>query len=117
MDSDRSSRRRCGQGQTIGILGTDVGALDFYSKTDRIPKAVRDALGKAIGLRNAMTDTQRQIDDRRRQVTDISQEQERIRSAVLAKQPVSLRNYPGIIERLCLDEMSRQQTSSPASDK
>jgi hypothetical protein len=66
-------------GQTIALLSSDVGALDYYSKTDRIPKTVRDVLAKAIAMRNEMTDTQRQIQERQRQVNDISSEQKRIR--------------------------------------
>jgi len=66
-------------GQTIAILNTDIGSLEFYSKSDRIPKKVRDVLTKAIGLRNDMTDTQRQIEERRRQVAEITNEQTRIR--------------------------------------
>jgi peptidoglycan hydrolase CwlO-like protein len=40
---------------------------------------VRDVLAKAIAMRNAMTDTQRQIDENRRRWTDITTEQTRIR--------------------------------------
>jgi hypothetical protein len=66
-------------GQTIALLNTDIPSLEFYSKSDRIPKKVRDVLVKAIGLRNEMTDTQRQIDEGRRQVAEITNEQTRIR--------------------------------------
>jgi hypothetical protein len=66
-------------GQTVALLNTDIPSLEFYSKTDRIPKEVRDVLIKAIGLRNEMTDTQRQIDEGRRQVAEITNEQTRIR--------------------------------------
>jgi hypothetical protein len=69
-------------GQTIAILNTDIGSLEFYSKSDRIPKKVRDVLTKAIGLRNDMTETQRQIEERRRQVAEITNEQTRIRENI-----------------------------------
>jgi uncharacterized protein YutE (UPF0331/DUF86 family) len=69
-------------GQTITILNTDIGSLEFYSKSDRIPKKVRDVLTKAIGLRNDMTETQRQIEERRRQVAEITNEQTRIRENI-----------------------------------
>jgi hypothetical protein len=65
--------------QQIAILPTDVGSLDFYSKTGSIPKGVRDVLVKAITFKNALTDTQRQIEDRRRQTAEITTEQTRIR--------------------------------------
>jgi len=67
------------QAQTMGILASDVGTLQFYAKSDRIPAKVREALAKAIGLRGAMMDTQRQMDERKRQMAEISSEQSRIR--------------------------------------
>jgi len=67
------------QAQTIGILASDVGSLEFYSKSDRIPPAVREALTKGIAMRGAITDSQRQMDERRRQVAEITTEQSRIR--------------------------------------
>ncbi len=65
--------------ETIVILPTDVGQLDFYTKQGQIPQKVRDVLAKAISLKHAMTDTQRQIDERNRQVASVTQEQTRIR--------------------------------------
>jgi hypothetical protein len=67
------------QAQQIAILNSDVGSLEYYSKTDRIPKSVREVLAKAIGMRSEMTATQRQIEDRRRQMSEITNEQTRIR--------------------------------------
>jgi hypothetical protein len=66
-------------GQTIALFSADVGSLEFYSKTDRIPKDVRDVLAKAIAMRGALTDTQRQIEERRRQIAEITAEQGRLR--------------------------------------
>ena len=57
----------------------DVGSLEFYAKTGSIPKAVRDVLMQTIARKNAMTDTQRQMEERRRQINDITTEQTRIR--------------------------------------
>jgi hypothetical protein len=65
--------------QQIAILPTDVGTLEFYAKTGRIDKDVRDALAKSITLKNALTETQRQIELRRKEVADITAEQARIR--------------------------------------
>jgi hypothetical protein len=66
-------------GQRIAILPSDVGQLQFYSRTGEIPKEVRDALVKAIGMKHGMTDTQRQIEQRQQRVNEISTEQSRIR--------------------------------------
>ncbi len=65
--------------QTMGLVGADVGSIEIYTKTAKIPASVKDVLVKAIGLKNAMTDTQRQIQELRKQITDITQEQTRIR--------------------------------------
>jgi hypothetical protein len=39
-------------------------------------------------------------------------EQEDIRRTVLAKQPRNLTNFPGIIERFCLDELARRREAA-----
>jgi len=66
-------------GQQIAILPTDIGQLEFYARTGEIPKTVRDALAKAVSLKYALVDTQRQIAERQQRVNEITQEQTRIR--------------------------------------
>jgi hypothetical protein len=68
--------------QQIALIGTDVGALEFYGRTDRIPTKVRDVINKAIALRNAMTDTERQIEEKRAKLNEVSTEQTRIRENI-----------------------------------
>jgi hypothetical protein len=65
--------------ETFAILGMDTNAIEFYTRTGEIPKEVRDVLVKAAQLKHAMTDTQRQIEDRERQIAAITNEQNRIR--------------------------------------
>jgi hypothetical protein len=67
------------QMETIGILPVDFGTLDIYQKTGTIPKDVRDALAKAITMKQAMVEIERKINEREVQVNRISQEQERLR--------------------------------------
>jgi hypothetical protein len=67
------------QSETIAILPSDLGQLEFYSRMGEIPKDVRDALLKAMGLKGAMIDTERQIHERQQQLAEITQEQQRIR--------------------------------------
>src|SRR5262249_27235564 len=67
------------QGETIAILPIDLGQVEFYSRMGEIPKEVRDALVKAMGLKSAMVGTERQIKERQQQLTEITQEQQRIR--------------------------------------
>lgn len=68
--------------QEIALFPMDVGPLEVYAKTGSIPKAVRDVLTQTIARKNAMTDTQRQIEERRRQINDITTEQMRIRENI-----------------------------------
>ena len=66
--------------QQIAILPADVGPLEFYAKTGSIPKVgPRRALTRRSPSKNALTDTQRQIEERRRQINEITTEQTRIR--------------------------------------
>jgi predicted RNase H-like nuclease (RuvC/YqgF family) len=67
------------QGETIAILPSDLGQLEFYSRMGEIPKAVREALVKAFSLKSAMLDTERQIQGRQQQLAEIRQDQQRIR--------------------------------------
>jgi hypothetical protein len=63
----------------IALVGADLGPLLAYSRSAEIPPAVRDALQRAVQLRQALTQTERQIADRNQQLAQITQEQARIR--------------------------------------
>jgi len=65
--------------ETVALLQTDAAQLLTYSRTGEIPVSVRDALLKAMQLKQAMLDTERQINDRTQQTTVITEEQNRIR--------------------------------------
>jgi chromosome segregation ATPase len=67
------------QGETIAILPSDLGQLEFYSRIGEIPQEVRNALVKAMSLKSAMVDTERQIKERQQELAGIAQEQPRIR--------------------------------------
>jgi hypothetical protein len=67
------------QSQTIGILPADMPQLVTYSRTGEIPLAVRNALQRAIQLRQAVIDSDRQINERTQKANEITQEQNRIR--------------------------------------
>jgi hypothetical protein len=67
------------QGETIAILPSDLGQLEFYSRIGEIPQEVRSALVKAMSLKSTMVDTERQIKERQQQLAGITQEQQRIR--------------------------------------
>ena len=67
-------------GQQVAILPSDIGQLEFFSKTGEIPRPVREALAKAVGMKYALVDTQRLIAERQKRIGEITQEQNRIRS-------------------------------------
>ena len=66
-------------GETIAILPADLGQLEFYSRSGEIPAGVREALIKTMGLKSALLDSQRQIQQKQKELSEISQEQKRIR--------------------------------------
>ena len=67
------------QGETLAILPADIGQLEVYSRAGELPREVREALVKAMGFKRAMVDTQRQLQEKHKEVAEITQEQQRIR--------------------------------------
>lgn len=67
------------QSEAIGMINTDIAQLVRYDRTGEIPKAVRDAIAKAIQMKQAVLDVERQITARNQQIAEITQEQSRIR--------------------------------------
>jgi hypothetical protein len=67
------------QEEAIAMVDADIEQLALYSRTGEIPKDVRDALAKAIQLKQAVIDVDRDINTRNQQVASIAAEQNRIR--------------------------------------
>jgi hypothetical protein len=65
--------------QQVALLGADVSALEFYGRTGAIPKGVKEALAEAVKRRQGLAETNRQREERRRQVGEITTEQMRLR--------------------------------------
>ena len=65
--------------ETVELPGGDLSELLMYSRSGEMPKAVRDALTKAIRLRESIADLDRQIAARVQQIGEITAEQNRIR--------------------------------------
>ena len=64
---------------SITLLGADVGPLLAYARSADIPHTVRDALERAVQLRQALSQTERAITEHNQQLAQITQEQARIR--------------------------------------
>ncbi len=65
--------------QSLAMLPMDVTQLLVYQRTGAIPQSVRDAIAKAVALKNAVTDLDRQIAARTQDINGITAEQGRIR--------------------------------------
>ena len=66
----------------VGIFGqtpADLGQLAFYARAGEIPEPVKQALREAIARKQAVVDTERQLNERNAELAQISQEQNRIR--------------------------------------
>lgn len=65
--------------QTIAILPLDISQIAIYARTDQIPQDVRQALQRAIELKQALVDTERQIEQAQQRLNEYPQQQDRIR--------------------------------------
>ncbi len=66
-------------GQVIALLNADVGNFSWYASSGEIPQKVRDALAKAILLKNELTDSQRKLAELEQELARIKQGQTRLR--------------------------------------
>lgn len=64
----------------IAILDADLGTLNWYVRNGRLEDSVRQALERAVQLRDAMVATQRQIEELQRQIQTIEQDQQRMQA-------------------------------------
>lgn len=67
------------QDQGVAILPSDPEQLVMYIRTGEIPQQVKDALGKAVEYKQALQETQRQINELNGRLNAITVEQNRIR--------------------------------------
>jgi hypothetical protein len=67
------------QAQSIALLPLDIGSIAAYHSTQQIPQPVRDALAKAMELKRALVETERQINDRQKKLDTYPGQQSRMR--------------------------------------
>jgi predicted RNase H-like nuclease (RuvC/YqgF family) len=96
------------QSETVAILPSDLGQLDYYSRLGEIPREVRDALLKAMSLKSAMIDTERQMKERRQQLAAITQEQQRMRENMASVSQTS-QYYTRLLTKLNDQETAIEQ--------
>ena len=113
------------QSQSLSLLPIRLEDVQFYSQAGEIPAPVRDALGKAVKLKQAVADTQRQINEHDAQVRTLGDDQNRIRENIKSVERTSayatrllnkLNDQEGRIETLRLETDARcakRSTSRP----
>jgi hypothetical protein len=101
--------------QTVEILPADIGDLLVYSKNGEIPQTVRDALSKAIAMRDALSDTQQQIADKQQNVQDIASDQDRIRRDMQAA-PQNSAYYARLLDKLNDQETQLESLAKDIAD-
>ncbi|MEP6992575.1 MAG: DUF4139 domain-containing protein [bacterium] len=67
------------QNESLALLPMDVGQLLLYTRTSEIPRDVRDAIGKAVQMKQDLVDAERQLAAKTQQIGEITAEQARIR--------------------------------------
>jgi hypothetical protein len=67
------------QDEQMAILPGDIGQVAFYSRTGEFPQKVRDALGKAAELKQAVVDVDRQIQETNQKIEAVTKDQARMR--------------------------------------
>ena len=70
------------RGESIAILSTDPGTLEYYSTTTQIPSSVKAVLVSAAAKRRAMVDVQRKLERRNSDNARNQQEQANIRQNI-----------------------------------
>jgi chromosome segregation ATPase len=109
------SANRLVQDETIAMVNTDINAMDYYRQQGSIPKPVADALAKAIQLKQAMFDAQRQIDDAKSHLSDITTEQSRIRDNLKSVKDTT-QYYTRLMTKLNDQENEIEKTQKSLAD-
>ena len=68
--------------ESMGILPTHEGTLQWYATSGEIPKEVRDALAKALAMKRKLSDLQSQLNKLTSQLQTIERGQDRLRKNI-----------------------------------
>ena len=77
------------QSQYLGLVPIRLEDAQFYSQAGEIPPAVRDALGKAVKLKQEAADTQLLIDAHDNEIRTLGDDQSRIRENIKSVEKTS----------------------------
>lgn len=101
--------------QTIALVNTDVNTLLWYSRHDKTPAAVKDAIKKALDLRQDQADLDRQITEQNEELRKITEEQNRIRSNMQTVDSKSA-YYGRLMAKLDAQESTIEKAQSKVGD-
>ena len=90
--------------QRIAILPLEIDPIVSFVNTGHMPPDVRDALTKAVQLKSALVNLQREAQAKQQRINEISQEQSRIRENMKAVNPGSA------YSKRLLQELDDQET-------
>lgn len=88
--------------EAMAILPFDLGQLTWYSRNGQIPQNVRDALAKAVQLKQSMVDSQRLLEQTRTRLNEVTQAQQQTRENMkaLGQQAQNSQYYQNQLKRM-----------------
>ncbi|HWE02147.1 MAG TPA: hypothetical protein VG326_07015 [Tepidisphaeraceae bacterium] len=101
--------------QGISILPMDAADTLTYLRASEIPDEVKKSLQSAAKLKSALSDTQRQLQERQTSINDITQEQNRIRENMKAVS-ASGDYYQRLLKELDAQETQIQKLKADVKD-
>ncbi|MDB5301605.1 MAG: hypothetical protein JWO87_3268 [Phycisphaerales bacterium] len=101
--------------QEIVLLLQDANGLAVHLTSNTIPKTVRDALEKAIAMKNELEDKRIQIIKRQHHISDVTAEQARIRENMKTVAPTT-DYYQRLVKKLDEQETGLEKTQKEIAE-
>jgi chromosome segregation ATPase len=101
--------------ESVALVPAGIPQLLSYTRTGEIPQNVRDAIAKAVQLKQGITDIDRQIAERTTQISAIAVEQERIRENMKTVEQKS-QYYERLLSKLNAQESTIERLQKDRDD-
>lgn len=101
--------------QELALLPGEIDQILVYARTGEISKDVRDALTKAVQMKQALADTERQIEQTQQVLLELNQDEGRMRSNINSL-PSNAPFYTQSIKKLSDTEAKIEQQQSSLSE-
>lgn len=92
--------------ESVALLPSELLSMEYYSKTGEISEKVRTAIAKAAGMKRDLETTQREIEQQKASIQEITSEQERIRANMNSVQSQQSQYYTRLLKKLDDQETS-----------